>query len=120
MKYDIKGISINNNMLCPLNGFTHGTIDYGVYKQRGFYFAINNDNAVLGTNFMIFETVDFEKIEDEKIKGMTCRLVQMGSEDYSIIKARFWEGDDWVYLALTQWIENEEATMVYWLTPQSN
>ena len=120
MNYDIKGISINNKMICPLNGFTHGTVDYGVYKQRGFYFAINNDNAVLGTNLLLLETVNFENFDDKRGKGMDCTLVQMGYEQQSTIKGRFWEKDDLVYLSLIQKQEGEDVTMVYIMIPQSN
>lgn len=116
-KYDIKGISINGELVCPLNGFTHGTLDYGIYKQRGFYFALTNDNAVLGNNMMLFETISFENFNNNKGKGMDCTLVQM---DYpnGAFKAQFWEKDNITYFSFTDKIEGEEITMVYIMTPQ--
>lgn len=119
MKYDVKGISINGKLICPLNGFTYGTLDYGIYKQRGFYFALTNDNAVLGNNMMLFETVSFENFDDEKGKGMDCTLVQMDDTRSKTVKARFWEKDDIIYFAITDKVEGEEATMVYIMIPQS-
>ena len=33
VKYDIKGMSADNTIVLDFNGFTYGTIDYGIYKM---------------------------------------------------------------------------------------
>lgn len=119
MRYDIKGISINGKLVCPFNGFIHGTLDYGIYKQRGFYFALTNDNAVFGNNLMLFETVSFENFDNEKGKGMDCTLVQMDYGQNGTVKARFWEKDDIVYFTITDKVEGEDVTMVYIMIPNT-
>ncbi|MDE6191657.1 MAG: hypothetical protein K2G47_08570 [Muribaculum sp.] len=118
MRYDIKGISINGNLICPINGFTHGILDYGIYKQRGYYFALRHDNALLGNNMLLFETVSFENFDNENGKGMDCELVQIGFNKEETIKARFWEADDIIYFAVMEKFEGEEAALVYIMIPQ--
>ena len=119
MKYDVKGISINDKLVCPINGFIHGTIDYGIYKQRGFYFAVTNDNAVLGNNIMLLETVDFENFDGKTGKGMNCSLVQMGYSQNGTFKGRFWEKEGVVYFLFTDKVDGKSVTMMYIMVPQS-
>lgn len=101
MKYNIKGIIVNNTLVCPLNGFNHGTIDYGIYKERGFYFAITNDNAKFGNNVLILESVDHKKWSENDIKGLEYSLVELGKSNNVVTKAKFWENEDGtIYLML--------------------
>lgn len=48
MKYDIYAITFNDKAICEPNGFIYGFVDYGIYKSRGFYFGIQNDNLCVG------------------------------------------------------------------------
>lgn len=119
MRYDVKGISINDKLVCPINGFIHGTIDYGIYKQRGFYFVVTNDNAILGNNMMLLETVNFENFDGEQGKGMSCTLVQMGYAQNGTLKGQFWEKEGVVYLSITNKMDGKDVTMMYFMVPQT-
>lgn len=121
MKYDIKGISVNDKLICPLNGFNHGTVDYGVYKQRGFYFAVTLDNAVLGHSISIFETIDFENIDNLKKKGMKCTLKQLGDVDCQTYNCSFVElkEDGIIYLSMTGKVNNQDISLTYIMVPQN-
>lgn len=118
MKFDIKGIAVNGTFACDLNGFTHGSIDYGIYNNRGYYFAIINDNAIFGSNITIFESVSHGSFTAEA--GWTGRqydLVEMeGSKD--IVKAKFWVGDKFVYFVFTKHYKGQDLEMLYILRPQ--
>lgn len=117
-KYDIKGISINDTFICDLNGFTHGTIDYGIYKQRGFYFAIKHDNAKLGNNISILESISHSNFTtDAGFKGIQYDLIELGNNN-NILKAKFWETKDFVYFMLTSNQNGQKIEMVYILIPQ--
>lgn len=120
MMYDIKGISVNNTLICPLNGFNHGVVDYGTYKQRGFYFAIRLDNAALGEGIVILETIDFEPLNDSKIKGMNCTLKEIGKNNNETFKGRFIENkeDGMIYLFITTKVEGQDTTMTYFMIPK--
>ena len=41
VKYDIKGMSADNTIVLDFNGFTYGTIDYGIYKKERILFCNN-------------------------------------------------------------------------------
>lgn len=120
MKYDIKGISLNGKLICPLNGFNHGTVDYGVYKQRGFYFAITLDNAVLGNGIMILETIDFENFDNPTSKGMKCTLKQLSGTNSKIYESSFMEvkKEGMIYLSTTDKINGQDVTITYIMITQ--
>ena len=118
-KYDIKGIAVNGTLLCKLNGFNHGFIDYGIYKDRSFYFAIQHDNAVLGNNIMILESIDFRVTNTEKgSKTNEYELVEMGKGVSNKVKATFWEAGDFVYFAFASKYGGQDMEMTYILLPQ--
>lgn len=122
MRYDIKGISVNNNLVCPLNGFNHGTIDYGIYKQRGFYFAIKFDNAVFGEGITILETVDFKNFNNANNKGMEFTLKEISGMDNDVCTGYFMETKEEgiIYLSITKEVEGKEITMMYIMIPQKS
>ena len=122
MTYDIKGISVNNKLICPLNGFNHGTVDYGIYKQRGLYFAITFDNAVLGEGVMLLEVVDFENFDKPMIKGMNCTLIEMNKANSKTFKGSFIESkkEGIVQLILDDKVNGQDVVMTYIMTPKDS
>ncbi|MBP1616747.1 MAG: hypothetical protein H6Q14_574 [Bacteroidetes bacterium] len=118
MEYNIKGISINDKLVCPVNGFDYGTIDYGIYKDRGFYFAIQMDNAVFGESITILETIDHESFNNSAGKGMNCTLKDLDNINSETSKGRFIENkeDGIIYLFITTKIKGKEATITYIIT----
>lgn len=117
-KYDIKGIAVNGTLICDLNGFNHGTIDYGIYKGRGFYFAVRHNNAKLGENIMIFESITHSTFTaDAGWKGNQYDLIQLGKYEEQY-KSKFWEAGDFIYFTLASQLNGEEVEMLYILLPQ--
>ena len=116
MKYDIYAILYNNTAICEPNGFTYGFVDYGVYKSRGFYFGIQNDNAVLGNSISLFESTSHKVIIEKNVKINTYQLVDMNNRN-SYCKCRFWESKGMVYLTLQNY--GEKNVLTYVLSPQS-
>ena len=118
MRYDIKGIAVNETFICDLNGFNHGKIDYGIYKERGFYFAIFHDNAQLGENVIIFESTNHSTLTtNEGLKIIQYDLIQL-DDNSERCKAKFWEDNDVVYFLLIYQMNGEEVGMLYVLLPQ--
>lgn len=120
MRYDIKGIAVNGQLICPINGFTHGTIDYGIYKQRGYYFAVTHDNAALGNNMMLIEVIDYENFNDNRGMGKKCTMIQMGYPESGIFKGQFWEKEEVVYFTFSSKLTGKEVTMLYIMLPQTS
>lgn len=122
MTYDIKSISLDNKSVCPFNGFNHGTVDYGIYKQRGYYFAITYDNAVFGEGMTIFETVNFEYFDTLDNKGMECTLKELNEMNRELYKGAFFETKETgtTHLSITCPFEGKEYTMKFLLTPQTS
>ena len=117
-KYDIKGIAVNGSLICDLNGFNHGTIDYGIYKERGFYFAVRHNNAKLGENILIFESINHSIFTaDAGWKGNQYDLIRLGNYEEKY-KSKFWEAGDFVYFTLAHQLNGEEVEMLYILLPQ--
>lgn len=86
-EYKIIGIGVQYDSqplkwVCHLNGFVHGRMDYGIYKQRGYFFAVTLDNALMGEGVMMFETISFNDFttilgNNSKNIGIKGRLKQM-------------------------------------------
>lgn len=117
-KYDIKGIAVNGTLICDLNGFNHGTIDYGIYKGRSFYFAVFHNNAKLGENVLIFESINHSTFKtDAGWKGNQYDLIPLGEYEEHY-ESKFWEAGDFVYFLLASQLNGEEVEMLYILLPQ--
>lgn len=105
--------------ICQLNGFVYGRMDYGIYKQRGYFFAVTLDNALMGEGVMMFETVsfnDFTAIQSNNSKniGIKGRLKQM---DYNnIVDFSFYRNTTDIntyFLSIAQPYQGQYVTMLY-------
>lgn len=118
VKYDIKGMSADNTIVLDFNGFTYGTIDYGIYKRRGYYFVIINDNAI-AEGITMFEVIKFDRFNENGDKGMRCVLKQMG-ESEGTFQATFVErseNNQGIGFFIIE-MNGEEHTLMYILSPQ--
>lgn len=123
-EYKIIGIGVQYDSqpfkwICQLNGFVYGRMDYGIYKQRGYYFAVTFDNALLGEGVMIYETLtfdDFANIQTNNSKniGIKGRLKQI---DYNnIVDFSFYQNTTDVntyFLSIGQQYQGQYVTMLY-------
>ena len=118
IEYDIKGICYDNKIICPFNGFNHGKIDYGVYKQRGYYFAITMNNAVFGEGITILETVSFNRFDKGGDKGIECTLKEIEPTKPQKYKGIFVEKnkDGMAMLSITVMTDGKEHTIMYFMT----
>ena len=116
MKYDIYAITFNDKAVCEPNGFTYGFVDYGIYKSRGFYFGIQNDNAVFGNSIALLESTSHKVTTEKNIKINTYQLVDMNTRN-SYYKCRFWKINKLVYLTLQK--IGERDILTYVLSPKN-
>ena len=116
MKYDIYAITFNDKAVCEPNGFTYGFVDYGIYKSRGFYFGIQNDNAVFGNSITLLESTSHKVTTEKNIKINTYQLVDMNTRN-SYYKCRFWKINKLVYLTLQK--IGERDILTYVLSPKN-
>ena len=80
-KYNIIAIYVNGQELCKNNGtFTYGTLDYGVYKNRSYYFAINNNNYIY-EGLSLYETTTYDYINQNiSQNNISGKVKSMASE----------------------------------------
>ena len=120
IKYDIKSMCIDNTILLDFNGFTYGTVDYGIYKRRGYYFVIVNNNAI-AEGMTMLEVIKFDYFTESGDKGMRCVLKQMGESEGSF-QATFIERSEnnqgLRYFIIQNLIDGKEHTLMYILSPQ--
>ena len=123
-EYKIIGIGVTYDSqpfkwVCQLNGTVYGRMDYGIYKQRGYFFAITFDNALMGEGVMMFETLsfnDFTTIQDNNSKniGINGKLKEM---DYNnIVDFSFYNNTtdaNTYFLSIGQTHERQYVTMLY-------
>lgn len=117
VKYDIKGMSADNTIVLDFNGFTYGTIDYGIYKRRGYYFVIINDNAI-AEGITMFEVIKFDRFNENGDKGMRCVLKQMG-ESEGTFQATFVErseNNQGIGFFIIEMNGEEHTAFVYFIT----
>ena len=93
-----------------------GVVDYGIYKSRGFYFGIQNDNAVFGNSITLLESTSHKVTTEKNIKINTYQLVDMNTRN-SYYKCRFWEINKLVYLTLQK--IGERDILTYVLSPKN-
>lgn len=111
-------MSADNTIVLDFNGFTYGTIDYGIYKRRGYYFVIINDNAI-AEGITMFEVIKFDRFNENGDKGMRCVLKQMG-ESEGTFQATFVErseNNQGIGFFIIE-MNGEEHTLMYILSPQ--
>ena len=123
-EYKIIGIGVQYDShpfkwVCQLNGFVYGMVEYGIYKQRGYFFAVTFDNAIMGEGVMMFETLsfnDFTTIKDNNSKniGIKGKLKQM---DYNnIVDFSFYQNTtdaNTYFLSIGEPYQGQYVTMLY-------